>query len=70
MSERDRGKEPESRVRLTCAFDAEPREVEWLWAGRVPLGMITMFAADPKLGKSFAMGGQWSWGLGRHAITR
>ena len=27
--------------------------VEWLWAGRVPLGMITMFAGDPKLGKSY-----------------
>ena len=53
MPERDRGKEPENRVRLTCAIDLEPREVEWLWAGRVPLGMITMFAGDPKLGKSF-----------------
>ena len=38
---------------MTCAFDLEPRDVEWLWAGRVPLGMITMFAGDPKLGKSF-----------------
>ncbi len=52
MSERDREKVPENRVRMTCAFDLEPREVEWLWAGRVPLGMITMFAGDPKLGKS------------------
>ena len=49
----DSEKEPEARVRLTCAVDLEPREVEWLWAGRVPLGMITMFAGDPKLGKSF-----------------
>ena len=47
-----REKEPENRARLTCAFDLEPREVDWLWAGRVPLGMITMFAGDPKLGKS------------------
>jgi hypothetical protein len=45
--------ESENRVRLTCASDLEPREVEWLWVGRVPLGMITMFAGDPKLGKSF-----------------
>ena len=44
---------PDQRVRLTRAIDLEPREVEWLWAGRVPLGMITMFAGDPKLGKSF-----------------
>ena len=42
----------DSRVRITCASDLRPREVDWLWAGRVPLGMITMFAGDPKLGKS------------------
>jgi AAA domain len=53
MLNRDRSeKKPEHRVRLTRAFDLEPREVEWLWAGRVPLGMITMFAGDPKLAKS------------------
>ncbi len=40
-------------VRMTRALDLEPREIEWLWAGRVPLGMMTMFAGDPKLGKSF-----------------
>jgi hypothetical protein len=45
--------EPERRLRLTCAVNLAPREVEWLWAGRVPLGMITMFAGDPKLGKSY-----------------
>jgi putative DNA primase/helicase len=45
--------EPERRVRLTCAVNLQTREVEWLWAGRVPLGMITMFAGDPKLGKSY-----------------
>jgi hypothetical protein len=38
---------------MTCIGQIEPREVEWLWANRVPLGMITMFAGDPKLGKSF-----------------
>jgi hypothetical protein len=43
---------PERGVKMTCAVDLEPREVEWLWPGRVPLGMITMFAGDPKLGKS------------------
>jgi len=40
-------------VRMTRALDLEPREVDWLWAGRVPLGMMTMFAGDPKLGKSY-----------------
>jgi putative DNA primase/helicase len=41
------------RIRMTCAVDLKPRAVEWLWSGRVPLGMITMFAGDPKLGKSY-----------------
>ena len=43
----------------TCAVD-------WLWSGRVPLGMITMFAGDPKLGKSYvtlAMAAALSRGL-------
>ncbi len=43
----------ESGVRMRCVGQFEPREVEWLWADRVPLGMITLFAGDPKLGKSF-----------------
>ena len=45
--------EPARRVRLTCAVDLEPCAIDWLWSGRVPLGMITMFAGDPKLGKSY-----------------
>ncbi len=45
--------EPERGVRMTCVGQFEPRTIEWLWADRVPLGMITMFAGDPKLGKSF-----------------
>jgi hypothetical protein len=61
--------EPAARqrsVKLTCAIDVKQREIEWLWAGRVPLGMITMFAGDPKLGKSFvtlAMAAALSRGL-------
>jgi putative DNA primase/helicase len=58
--------EPTRRVRLTCAVDLEPRAVDWLWSGRVPLGMITMFAGDPKLGKSYvtlAMAAALSRGL-------
>jgi hypothetical protein len=38
---------------LTCAVNLEPREVDWLWSGRVPLGMLTLFAGDPNLGKSY-----------------
>jgi putative DNA primase/helicase len=26
--------------------------VDWLWPGRIPLGMLTLFSGDPKLGKS------------------
>ena len=66
MPTRSSEEEPENRARLTCAFDLKPREVEWLWSGRVPLGMITMFAGDPKLGKSFvtlAMAAALSRGL-------
>ena len=51
---------------MTRALDVEPREIDWLWAGRVPLGMMTMFAGDPKLGKSFvtlAMAAALSRGL-------
>jgi putative DNA primase/helicase len=58
--------EPPRRVRLTCAVDVEPCAVDWLWSGRVPLGMITMFAGDPKLGKSYvtlAMAAALSRGL-------
>jgi len=56
----------ERGVRMTRALDLEPREIDWLWAGRVPLGMMTMFAGDPKLGKSYvtlAMAAALSRGL-------
>jgi len=43
----------EPSVRMTRAVDLEAREIEWLWDGRVPLGMMTLFAGDPKLGKSY-----------------
>jgi hypothetical protein len=52
VAPRGEAAEPQRGVRMTCAGEFEPREIEWLWAGRVPLGMITMFAGDPKLGKS------------------
>jgi hypothetical protein len=41
------------RFRLTCADDIEPMSVEWQWYPRVPQGMLSLFAGDPKLGKSF-----------------
>ena len=48
------GPAPGPRAKLTRAADIQARPVEWLWRGRVPLGMVTLFAGDPKLGKSFA----------------
>ena len=38
---------------LTCLADVEPREVEWLWPGRVALGRITLLVGRPGEGKSF-----------------
>ena len=38
---------------LTCLADVEPREVKWLWSGRIPLGRITLLVGRPGEGKSF-----------------
>lgn len=38
---------------LVCLADVEPREVRWLWPGRVPLGRITLLVGRPGEGKSF-----------------
>jgi hypothetical protein len=32
--------------------EVEPRPVEWLWAGRIPCGKITILDGDPDVGKS------------------
>lgn len=32
--------------------DVEPERVEWLWAGRIPRGKLTLLDGDPGLGKS------------------
>jgi hypothetical protein len=37
----------ERGVKMTRALDVEPREIEWLWAGRVPLGMMTIICSRP-----------------------
>ncbi len=41
-------------ARTIAASEVVPVEVEWLWRDRVPLGMLTLFSGDPKLGKSLA----------------
>jgi hypothetical protein len=40
-------------VVMRAASEIEPLPVEWLWKPRLPLGMLSLFAGDPKLGKSF-----------------
>jgi hypothetical protein len=40
------------RARVVLLADVQPEQVEWLWAGRVPRGMITLLDGDPGLGKS------------------
>lgn len=41
------------RVVMRRASDIKPESVEWLWRDRLPLGMLSLFAGDPKQGKSF-----------------
>jgi hypothetical protein len=36
------------------ASEIIPVPIEWLWRDRVPLGMLTLFSGDPKLGKGLA----------------
>jgi len=38
---------------MTCLQDVEPREVSWLWPGRIPLGRITLLVGRPGEGKSY-----------------
>ncbi|HMN39653.1 MAG TPA: AAA family ATPase [Phycisphaerales bacterium] len=38
---------------LRCLADVEPREVQWLWPARVPLGRISLLVGRPGEGKSF-----------------
>ena len=38
---------------LTFLDEVEPKEVEWLWPGRIPIGKLTILAGDPGLGKSY-----------------
>jgi hypothetical protein len=41
------------RFVLRRASEIEPLAIEWLWETRIPMGMPTMLAGDPKLGKTF-----------------
>jgi len=39
-------------VVLRCFTDIAPKPLRWLWAGRIPLGKLTLLIGDPGLGKS------------------
>ena len=42
---------PDNRPTIR-ASDVEPQAIQWLWEGRVPLGMPTVFGGFPGIGKS------------------
>jgi putative DNA primase/helicase len=46
---------PKGESIIIRASDVKPRKVEWLWAGRIPLGKLTTFAGQGGLGKTFVM---------------
>jgi putative DNA primase/helicase len=39
--------------RLVCLAEIQSRPVQWLWPDRIPLGMLTLLAGDPGLGKTW-----------------
>ena len=41
-----------SIVAMTTLADVDPEQVEYLWPGKIPTGMLTVIAGDPGLGKS------------------
>lgn len=41
-----------SGLRGVCMGGVAPQTIEWLWAGRVPLGKITLLVGDPGQGKT------------------
>ena len=43
---------PAMPLETTALADIEPREVHWLWRGRIPLGKLTTLDGDPGVGKS------------------
>lgn len=38
---------------LVCLADVKPKEVQWLWTNRIPLGRLSLVAGRPGEGKSF-----------------
>lgn len=38
---------------LHCMADVEPKEIDWLWHGRIPVGRLSLIAAPPGVGKTY-----------------
>lgn len=53
-SERPTKMKPDEIV-VVRASDIPPREVEWFWPGRIPMGKLTTFAGVGGLGKTFVL---------------
>lgn len=43
---------PNHDCKILTLADVTPRKVEWLWPGRIPLGMFSLLAGQPGVGKS------------------
>ena len=56
------------RAEVVSLDEVKQEEIDWLWPNRVPMGMLTLIAGDPGVGKSFltlymaatvSRGGEW-----------
>ena len=43
---------PAHNLVMRCMADVEPKELEWLWPARFPMGKLAMISGDPGIGKS------------------
>ena len=48
----DRLQSLENGLSLKLLASVEPKEIDWLWLGRIPFGMLTLLAGSPGQGKS------------------
>lgn len=49
------GRATEDGELVVRASKVEPRKIEWLWPGRIPLGKLTTFAGQGGVGKTFTL---------------
>lgn len=49
------GRDGDLYAAFRFAGDIEPEERRWLWAGRIPLGTLTLLIGDPGVGKSLVV---------------